>query len=84
MEVGGLYYICHPTIRTERRGGYGHAQGVFNCANLIARPIWWKEEGYYDNIPDIVYTIRLMDVQSVDESGAWNITVDSQISTKML
>ena len=33
----------------------------------IARPIWWKEEGYYDNIPDIVYTIRLMDVQSVDE-----------------
>ena len=34
---------------------------------LIARPKWWKEDGYYDNIPDIIETIRLMDVQSIDE-----------------
>ena len=34
---------------------------------LIARPRWWKEDGYYSSIDDIVETIRLMDIQSISE-----------------
>lgn len=45
---------------------------------LIARPKWWKEEGYYGNIPYIVKTIRLMDVQSIDEF--WRMEYYSRFS----
>lgn len=69
MEVGGLYYICLSDYTNRKEVIVMAMLKAYLIALwvLIARPIWWKEEGYYDNIPDIVYTIRLMDVQSVDE-----------------
>jgi hypothetical protein len=45
---------------------------------LIASPKWWKEEGYYCNIPYIVKTIRMMDVQSIDEF--WRMEYYSRFS----
>lgn len=45
---------------------------------LIARPRWWKEDGYYSSIEDIVETIRLMDIQSIDEF--WRCVHYSQFS----
>lgn len=45
---------------------------------LIARPRWWKEDGYYSSIEDIVETIRLMDIQSISEF--WRCVHYSQFS----
>jgi hypothetical protein len=45
---------------------------------LIARPRWWKEDGYYSSIDEIVKVIRLMDIQSVDEF--WRCEHYSQFS----
>lgn len=45
---------------------------------LIARPRWWKEDGYYSSIEDIVETIRLMDIQSISEF--WRCIHCSQFS----
>ena len=45
---------------------------------LIARPRWWKEDGYYSSIDEIVETIRLMDIQSISEF--WRCEYYSQFS----
>lgn len=80
MEDGGLCYVylSDYTNRKEVIVTAKFKEQLIARWVLIARPRWWKDDGYYSSIEDIVETIRLMDIQSISEF--WRCIHYSQFS----